>query len=240
MREPKNDDGSQMSGEQRAQHFDKVQEEVAMTLGASRKASTGWQAGQGVASYLDDVRNVNALRPAIDCRETMREWIDKLGTKQTTWARVSRNAAAIGTVLPGRKVIRPSCVGMFLDVSSSMDRTKARQALEVAQSALDDKACDAIEVWLVDTEVQSIKRYEIGDEIQPERPTGGGTAFDKAMERVPLDGQDMVAIVFVTDGQTSAWGDDPGIPVLWAITDTQPNTDKLKPPYGETLCLYNS
>jgi len=161
-----------------------------------------------------------------------------LGSKVTTWARFNRRALGRGQVLPGQRVIRPSVIGWGIDCSGSMDKDINKQGAIEAQAALDDKACDAIEIIYIDTEIKAIDRYEIGDTIViRESLNGGGTDFRSAMDYIAE--QDYAALVFVTDGQCGGhWGDDPDCPVLWAITGSQKATDRLNPPFGEKLSLY--
>lgn len=237
MVKPKNvTTGQPMSGDEQAALADQWQERVAQSLGAARKA--GKLAGGDIPSSLQAVSATLKAVSIIDWRQPLRAFIDDLGSKHDTWNSFSRRGITRGLYQPGETVIRPSVIGWYVDVSSSMDATKNEQAAIEAQAALDDMACDAIELVYVNTRVVGTDRYEIGDKIELKSATSGGTDFRSAMAYAK--DQTYAAIVFVTDGQTSSWGIDPECPVLWAITDTIPATEKLAPPFGEKLCLYTS
>jgi predicted metal-dependent peptidase len=238
MIEPSNDDGSPMSGEQLGELNERIEQTVSQALGAARKA--GLMAGGHIPTSLVAISATRSMHNVIDWRQPLRAFIDVLGSRQSSWAKLSRRGLTRGHVLPGQKVIRPSIVAFMIDVSGSMDSAKVRQALVEAQSALDDGACDAIDVIYTDTAVKAIDHYEAGETIQFHDGTGGGTNFRAVMQHVIDSDDNYAAIVFLTDGQTTSFGDDPEIPVLWAITDTLPATERLRPPFGEKLCLYTS
>ena len=237
MLEPTNDDGSPMDSAQVAALNEQWEEKVAQALSAARKAGT--LGGKDIPTSLQSVTDTRKAMALVDWRQPLRQFIDVLGSKYQTYAKLSRRALGRGQVLPGSKVIRPSCIAWCIDVSGSMDKTKNKQALVEAQAALDDMACDAIDLIYVDTKILHIERYEAGDTIALRDGTGGGTDFASAMDHIGHD-SDYAACVFVTDGQTTSWGADPNVPTLWAITGSQYATDQLKPPYGDKLCLYTS
>jgi predicted metal-dependent peptidase len=238
MIEPTNDDGSPMTGEQLAELNERNEATVSQALGAARKA--GLLAGGHIPTQLVNVSATRNLPNAIDWRQPLRAFIDVLGSRQQSWAKLSRRGHARGMALPGEKVIRPSLVAFIVDISGSMDTQKVNQALIEAQSALDDNACDAIDVIYTDTTVKAIDHYEHGEQIQFKASNGGGTDFAAVMRHIADSDESYAAIVFLTDGQTSSFGIDPEIPTLWAITDTLPATEALRIPYGEKLCLYTS
>ncbi len=239
MLEPENDQtGQPMSGAEKADLADKWQEKTAQALGAARKAGTF---GSGhVPTHLEAVTETVRAPAVIDWRQPLRAFIDRLGSIQTSWSKLSRRAIGQGMILPGHKVIRPSVVGCGVDVSGSMDIGKVRQAAAEVQAMLDDKACDAVEIIYFDTVIKAIDRYEIGETIVIKNATGGGTSFVDCVAYA--NEQEYAALIMLTDGQPQSghWGDEPSCPVLWAITDSQKATDALPIPYGERLCLYTS
>jgi predicted metal-dependent peptidase len=238
MQTPCGEDGLPMDGEAQAALHDAWEQRTAQTLGAARKA--GKMAGGEVPSSLVAISNTLNTPSLIDWRQPLRAFIDNLGSRYATWSKFSRRGNSRGLALPGQKVIRPSCVAFIIDISGSMDSDKVGQALIEAQSALDDMACDAIDIIYTDTRVHDIDHYEIGDQIDFKDATKGGTNFEAVMNHIADLDMPYAAIVFLTDGQTSSWGCEPDCPVLWAITDTLPATEKLNPPYGDKLCLYTS
>ena len=238
MLEPTNEDGTPMDSDQIAKLNETWEEKVAQSLSAARKAGTF--GGQHVPTSLESVKQTRSQSVAMDWRQPLRQFIDNLGSKYQTYSKLSRRALGRGQVLPGSKVIRPSKIAWVRDCSGSMDITKNKQADVEAQAALDDMAVDSIDVIYTDTRVKDIDTYEIGDTISVRTYTGGGTDFKAVMDHIANSSEEYAAVVFITDGETTSWGNDPLIPVLWAITDSQKATDALKPPFGDKLCLYTS
>src|SRR5215467_8673505 len=179
MRQPTNEDGSPMSAEEVDQLMADFQQKTNQALGAARKA--GQMAGGAVPSHLVNVTDTRAHHFPMDWRQPLRAFIDALGSRQDTWASLSRRGMSYGMAYPGEQVIRPSRLAWLIDVSGSIDRAKNRQALAEAQAALDDLAVDAIDLIYVDTAIKGIDTYEAGDTIILKDGTGGGTDFASAM-----------------------------------------------------------
>lgn len=233
--QPANDDGTPMTGQEIETLADTWAERAAMALGAARKA--GKMAGGHVPTELVAMTATMGAQAIRDWKSELRQFIDVLGSRTRDWKRLSRRGMSRFMALPGERPIVPSVVAFYIDISGSMDSPIVRQALTEAQAALDDHACDAIELVYVNTEIKLIERYEAGDAIAFKDRTSGGTDFSSAMAYAGSV-QDYAALVFITDGQTSSWGDEPLCPVLWAITASVHDTARLNPPYGEKLCLY--
>lgn len=238
MMEPTDDTGQPMSGDAKADLADQWQANVSQALGAARKAGTF--AGGHVPSHLESVTATIRAPNIIDWRQPLRAFIDNLGSTESTWSRLSRRGLSYGMALQGEEIIRPSLIAVVVDRSGSMDETKCNQAIIEAQSMLDDMACDAIDVIYTDTTVHAIDHYEIGDTLTLRTGMGGGTNFKAVMDHIIVSNEPYAAVIFVTDGQTSSFGAEPSCPVLWAITDTIPNTEQLSIPFGERLSLYTS
>jgi predicted metal-dependent peptidase len=124
------------------------------------------------------------------------------------------------------------CVGV--DVSGSIDNRVLRKfAGEI--SAIGKKTGAEIYVLVFDTEVLSINKMEGLDwdkEITDiEFARGGGTDFrdviDKSAEMDPS------MIIILTD-LYAGFGDDPKVPVIWAIEEEQP---PCTPPFGKVISM---
>jgi predicted metal-dependent peptidase len=238
MMEPSNPDGSPMDSEQIAELAEQWETKVNQVLSAARRA--GLFGSDHVPTSLQSVSQTRSQGVALDWRQPLRAFIDQLGSVESTWNRLSRRGMAHGMIWQGEEPVRPSRIAWVIDCSGSMDVTKNKQAAIEAQAALDDSAVDCIDVIYTDTRVKDIDTYEIGDTINLRTYTGGGTDFAAVMDHITNGTEDYAAIVFVTDGETTNWGIDPSVPTLWAITGSQRDTDALKPPFGEKLCLYTS
>lgn len=234
------DTGLPMSGDAKADLADQWQANVSQALGAARKAGTFGEAGGHVPSHLESVTATIRAPNIIDWRQPLRAFIDNLGSVENTWSKLSRRGLSYGMALQGEEIVRPSLIAVIVDRSGSMDETKCNQAIIEGQSMLDDMACDAIDVIYTDTRVHAIDHYEAGDTLTLRTGMGGGTNFDAVMAHIRDSTEAYAAVIFITDGQTSSFGAEPDCPVLWAITDTVTNTERLKIPFGERLSLYTS
>jgi hypothetical protein len=47
-----------------------------------------------------------------------------------------------------------------------------------------------------------------------------------------LRNQDLNGAIFITDGETAAWGEDPEIDVLWILVGARKD---ITPPFGEVV-----
>lgn len=124
------------------------------------------------------------------------------------------------------------CVGV--DVSGSIDNQVLRRfAGEIA--AIGKKTGAEIHVLVFDTQVLSTTKMEGMDwdtEItNVEFARGGGTDFkdviDKAAELDP-------SIIVVLTDLYASFGEDPKVPVIWAIEEDQP---PCTPPFGKVLSM---
>lgn len=236
MDNPSNADGTPMDKAQVQALADEWSERATQAAGAARKA--GKMAGGHVPSELVKLSSDLQVKAVRDWRRELRQFIDDLGHRETSWARLDRRGMAYGAAYPADIPSVPSVIGWHVDISSSMDERANRQALVEAQAALDDGACDAIELVYVNTVVVGVERYEAGDVIDFKAATKGGTNFKSAMARAATC-DDYAAIVFVTDGECGgAWGDEPSMPVLWALTTAAPKARSMSIPFGQRLCLY--
>jgi len=237
MRAPSDDAGQPLAGKEAEDHAEAWAERTQQALGSARKAATFGAEPGTIPASLQSIKT-RLASPMVDWRPILRAFIDDLGSREESWSALDRRGVVHGLALPDELPIRPSLIGWFIDVSGSMDTRANRAALSEAQAALDDGACDAIELVYVDTKVQRVERFDAGQTIAFHGANGGGTDFKSAMAMAAT--RDYAAMVFVTDGQTSSWGTDPACPVLWAVTATSQATDALRPPYGGKVSLYTS
>lgn len=91
---------------------------------------------------------------------------------------------------------------------------------------------EKVTMMYVDTAVAGVEEYERGDVdklVSSTKPAGGGgTAFKCVSEYLKKHKIQPTVIVFFTDGYTSSWPDDLGIPTAWLLYQNE----TCVPPYG--------
>lgn len=162
------------------------------------------------------VKMIDALNnPTIDWRERLRAFVGSALSHDVTWANPVRRHVWRGLHMPSRARDIVDEVIVLLDMSGSIygDPELQRQFLSECQGILDEGQVSRIRWACVDTEIASEGTIEQGESFHAFEVTGGGgTSFESAMEWASE--QEGACIIFLTDGMTCSWGDDPGKPVL--------------------------
>ena len=95
---------------------------------------------------------------------------------------------------------------------------------------LDCRPC-SVSIVYCDAEVNKVVEWEPSDgPLTLEACGGGGTSHRPVWEWLREQDSQPECVVCLTDGYTS-WGDDPGLPVLWALTADS----SAEPPFGQTV-----
>jgi predicted metal-dependent peptidase len=179
--------------------------------------------------------------PAVDWRVELRRFTDLSSHKDYTWDRPSRRHLWRGLILPGLRPDRPAHVVIVQDTSGSVYDGRPQELFRSEmQAILDDGACDRITVVMADTRVAAEpETFEAGDTIRLNVAGGGGTDFREPLEWVAENCPDAAAIVFLTDMETSDWGDEPACPLLWAVVGPQERARQAAAaaPFGEVLFI---
>ena len=130
--------------------------------------------------------------------------------------------------------VRPAVPLLVLDLSdpSTLRPVSADKAALLSVTA-DSPA-------LSDTENSAI----LG-EIKGGGITGGGSTstshagatgpFAKAMKWLPENAPESACAIFLTDGETCSWGEDPGISVLWGIYNSEERFNHMEVAHGQKL-----
>ena len=122
--------------------------------------------------------------------------------------------------------------------TSNPDLNAQRAALR----ALDEGVADHLTVIYADDGVQHVDEFDQGDLVQVTATSGGGTDFTKSFEWIRENAPDASCVIYLTDMCTSGWGEDPGVPVLWAafLPDSLYEQISKTAPFGETIHVTNS
>jgi predicted metal-dependent peptidase len=131
-----------------------------------------------------------------------------------------------------------------VDDSGSIHMKLLTEFLSEVAGALDENTADQLTVIYADTRVHHVDYFQPGDIVQPhELPNGGGgTAFSNSFRWIKENAPDASAVIYLTDLQVNDFGEDPGVPVMWAVYALDQCYDELasKAPFGHAIQVSNS
>jgi predicted metal-dependent peptidase len=168
----------------------------------------------------------------IDWKDLIRDMSRDAKSKTTrTWHRPNRRRLGGGEYMPGYGNDQVFKLVMCLDVSGSVSQQMIQEMCDEAASLLDQDLVTNITLVSVDTKIQSVLEAASSEDIKGwNAKGGGGTDFRTAMATV---GQmtDVIGCIFLTDMQTSSFGEQPEFPVVWVDW----TNGGAKAPYGRTV-----
>jgi predicted metal-dependent peptidase len=208
---------------------------VRMAVNVAKRANAGT-----VPGYLE--RLISQLKEArVSWRELTRQFIDTSMTKDYSWSRPNRRSASTGNITPGFIADALHHMVFAVDTSGSIDMAMLTAFLSEISGALNDGTADKLTVVYADTRVAHVDEYMTGDVVKCEKiHGGGGTCFNNTMEWIKTNAPDAQCVVYLTDMLTSSFGEDPGMPVLWACYLPKASLDSINPPFGMKIAVDTS
>jgi predicted metal-dependent peptidase len=213
---------SQLKGAER----DAAQNEIKMAMAqALAMAKAAGKVPGALVAMVDEI-----LAPSLNWREVLSRFLDRFVGLDYTYAKPSSYYLQQGIIIPSLAKPTRVRVALIRDTSGSMTE-QMKQVCSDTLSAL--LSYPQIQATLVDTDV-TIQR--VIEEVDPYDPSvlewkgGGGTDFRAAMKW--LQDQDVNGAIFITDGETISWGEDPEIDVLWILVGARKD---IIPPFGEVV-----
>ena len=188
--------------------------------------------GSGGARTLEDL-----LRPEIDWREVLREFIQSVcaGNDFSTWSRPNRRFVSAGVYMPSGITERVEDLVITMDTSASIRQRELTaflsEVVEIARMVRPER----VRLLYWDTEVVRDELYtgaEIDSIAKSTKPAGGGgtdvLCVTRYMQENDIKPQ---AVITFTDGYIyRGWGEW-SCPVLWAIYDN----NQAKPDCGKVV-----
>jgi len=183
-------------------------------------------------------------RPKVSWKDLTWNFIDQSLSKEPSWARISRRSTAIGTLLPGVVSDRLSHLVFAVDDSGSINDKMFKEMLSEVAGSLDQGTADQLTVIYADTRAHDVFHYVMGDIVKPEplKGGGGGTAFSDTFKYIRENIPDASCIIYLTDLEVNDFGEDPGIPTLWAVFthENHFHTVADKVPFGYPILVSTS
>mgnify|MGYP003646968350 CR=1 FL=1 len=238
---PEGDDGSGLGGGMDDHDWDGAEELTEIEKGDLERevdeairqgALVAGKLGSGGARTLEDL-----LRPEIDWREVLREFIQSVcaGNDFSTWSRPNRRFVSAGVYMPSGITERVEDLVITMDTSASIRQRELTaflsEVVEIARMVRPER----VRLLYWDTEVVRDELYtgaEIDSIARSTKPAGGGgtdvLCVTRYMEENDIKPQ---AVITFTDGYIyRGWGEW-SCPVLWAIYDN----NQAKPDCGKVV-----
>jgi predicted metal-dependent peptidase len=186
--------------------------------------------GKGASSMLIE----DLLKPRVDWRELLREFIQQTcqGRDESTWAKPNRRYVGEGVYMPSMQSTQMGELVVVLDTSGScFEGSVIKRFVSELATIVEQVKPSKVHVLYVDWEVRGAQAFEDGlfavGNMQIRG--GGGTDMTKAFGWVKENRVTPEAMCVFTDGFTP-FGQPPGYPVLWAITEKS-----IRAPWGTTV-----
>ena len=238
---PEGDDGSGLGGGMDDHDWDGAEELTEIEKGDLERevdeairqgALVAGKLGSGGARTLEDL-----LRPEIDWREVLREFIQSVcaGNDFSTWSRPNRRFVSAGVYMPSGITERVEDLVITMDTSASIRQRELTaflsEVVEIARMVRPER----VRLLYWDTKVVRDELYtgaEIDSIAKSTKPAGGGgtdvLCVTRYMEEHDIKPQ---AVITFTDGYIyRGWGEW-SCPVLWAIYDN----NQAKPDCGKVV-----
>ena len=169
----------------------------------------------GIASIVKEM-----LKPEINWKEALSQFVTKCLGGEHSWKRCSRHALGRGMYLPGKMEDKIK-LALGVDTSGSY-LSDLPKFLGELKSLLSSFGKYEITIIQCDAEVQDVKNYSDDNPIDVDKfetKGGGGTSFKPVFKWVRESGEEYNCLVYFTDG----YGDAPtypipGLPTLWVLT----------------------
>ena len=173
-----------------------------------------------------------ALAPKIDWKMTLARFLRANNKSDFTWVKPNRRFVSRGLYLPSLHTPCLEEIAVAVDTSGSISEEELLQFTGEITSILHDTDPERIHFLQCDTEVRADDEYT--RESLPLKITyrgRGGTSFSPVMDHITTEHPGVSALVYLTDLESTDFGDKPHYPVLWITTSS------TEAPYGEVVQL---
>lgn len=200
---------------------------VAIQAAAAMKAAQG--AGNMPAELQRLLQN---MRPVLDWRVVLRNFISSANSRIEDWARPSRRVGSyvgvgssdIQISLPGYRREGFGHLVFAVDTSGSVDVPQLSACMAEMKSACAEAGLSSVSVVYADAKVAATYYVDLeaGDELSEKKcppKGGGGTDFAPTFKWIDTDfrARECIGVVYFTDLECSSFGVPPPYPVLWLV-----------------------
>lgn len=230
----KDDDNNEDKGGSQVESNDKLERDWELAVvQAANEAVREARAGQ-LPGFIQ--RLIDRLQePKVDWKELTRQWIDGHMNKEYAWARPNRRMFSHGLILPGYVSDSINHLIMVIDVSGSISNKMMAEMVSEGAGALEQRMCDQLTIIYADDGVRHVDEFLPGDFVEARTMGGGGTCFNASFKWIKENAPDATCIAYLTDMETCGWGEDLGIPTLWAAYNSKARLQSIQPPFGTVI-----
>ena len=182
----------------------------------------------GVASLVEKM-----LKPEINWKEALSQFVTKTLGGEHSWSRCSRHALARGHYLPGKTDMKIKAA-LVLDTSGSYLQDLPKFLAEF-KALVESFGKYEITMVQCDAEVQDVKTYDAETPMEFDKfeaKGGGGSDFRPAFKKLRELGDDFNCCITFTDGYITMPTYPPPYPTLFVLT---PDADKDFVEWGEKM-----
>lgn len=225
VRDQKSESGGDLSDSEKAEAERDANILIQQAATAAKRAG---KLPAGMDKIIEQV-----LEPKVDWRDVLQRFIGERARSDYSWQRPNPRYFNRGIVLPSLDSYGIGKVVLAGDTSGSMTSILPRVFSEIiaALEVYEEQHTQGITVLWCDTHLTE----QVVNDISDLKPVGGGgTDFAPVFRAVNARHNDAKAVVYITDGECSSFGEEPSCPVLWALTQKNRH---FKPPFGEVLVI---
>jgi predicted metal-dependent peptidase len=172
-----------------------------------------------------------ALKPKVDWKEALRQFVDRTAKNDYSWTAPNRRYLSQGLYLPSLKSDELPPIIIAIDTSGSIAGPELDQFSAEISAILSEFQTGA-KVIYCDAKIKNIEEFtseELPLKLHP--AGGGGTDFRPPFEHVRETGENPPCLIYCTDGESYSFPNEPEYPVLWATIDAY----NFTPPFGEVI-----
>ena len=193
---------------------------------AAQAAKMMGKLSANMARLVDEV-----LKPKVDWRDRLRQFVQKAKNDQRTFARPNRRFLSQGLYMP---TVTGEVLGEMVfavDMSGSIQQDECNQYSAECRIVHEDGKPYKLHLIYFSHEVCAHDTLSRDDEFEFNPRGGGGTAFSPVFKHIEEQGIEPAGIVFLTDLYCNDFGDAPDCPVLWVSTGAD------QAPFGEVVVM---
>lgn len=179
----------------------------------------------GLARIVDEV-----VEPVVDWRSVLREFVARHARNDYSWATPNRRFVAQGLYLPSLRSEQIGSIVVAVDTSGSVpDHLLSAFRAEIEGILMTYDA--DLTILYCDCEIHRVQHWRSTDgPLVMDAVGGGGTSHVPIWKWLSEQAELPECVICLTDGRTD-WGSDPGLPVLWCLTEDN------KPPFGKSIVM---
>ena len=180
----------------------------------------------------------NAHGGKIDWRTELRRFMTAAARADYSWRRPNRRFIDAGIYLPAIHSEGMPAIVLAIDTSASLDEAQLGELWSEMRAAVGDVEPESVTVIQCDTRVTAIDEYHHTDmPVELEACGRGGTRFSPVFEAIREMPVRPACVIYFTDMGSSDYGEDPGVPVLWAVQRGAWGIGYSDVPFGEMIEL---